>query len=136
MAKPRSSQAATVMQRGIPAVRLSAAARELRAAAYPAAFAALLLAAAAGLELAPRTAALAAPAALGLMIAFHPICRNNPPAAIIFAAGPAMHLALAAIMTAAGNMLEQAYQAIGAAASLYAAGTFLLQGILRQWRGI
>ena len=54
MAKPRSSQAATVMQRGIPAVRLSIAARELRAAAHPAAFAALLLAAAARLELAPE----------------------------------------------------------------------------------
>ena len=133
MAKPRSNQAATVMQRGIPAVQLSAAARELRAATYPAA---LLLAAAAGLELAPRAAALAAPAALGMMIAFHPVCRNNPPAAIIFAAGPALHLALAAIMTAAGNMPDQAYQATGAAAGIHAAGTFLLQGILRQWRGI
>ena len=136
MAKPRSNQAATVMQRGIPAVRLSTAARELRAAAHPAAFAALLLATAAGLELAPRSAALAAPAALGLMIALHPICRNTPPAAIIFAAGPALHLALAAIMTAAGNMPDQAYQATEAAAGIHADGTFLLQGILRQWRGI
>ena len=70
------------------------------------------------------------------MIALHPLCRNNPPAAAMFAAGPALHLALASIMTAAGNMPEQAYQATGAAACIYAAGTFLLQGILQQWRGI
>ena len=103
MAEPRSSQAAIITQRGIPA------ARELRAAAHPAAFAALLLAAAAGLELAPRTAALAAPAALGLMIAFHPVCRNNHPAAAMFAAGPALLLSLATIMTVNGNLPEQAY---------------------------
>lgn len=136
MAKPRSSQTAIVIQRGILTVRLSAAARELRAAAHPAAFAALLLAAAAGLALSPRTAALAAPAALDLMIALHPVCRNNPQAAIIFSAGPALHLALAAILTAAGNLPAQAYQAAGTAAGIHAAGTFLLQGILRQWRGI
>ena len=132
MTKPRSNQAAVVMPRGIPAVRLSAAARELRAAAHPADFAALLLAAASGLELAPGTAALAAPTALGLTIALHPVCRNNPQSAIIFADGPALHLALAAIITTAGNMPEQAPQAAGAASSIHAAGTFLLQSTLRQ----
>ena len=128
--------AGIIMPQGILTVRLAAAAHELRAAAHPAAFAALLLAAAAGLELAPRTAALAAPAALDLMIALQLVCRNNPQAAIIFAAGPAMHLALTAILTAAGNLPAQAYQAAGAAAGIHAAGTFLLQGILRQWRSI
>ena len=101
----------------------STAARELRAAAHPAA---LLVAAAAGLELAPRTAALDAPAALGLMIALHPVCRNTSPAAAMFAAGHTLLLALAAILKAAGSLPEQAYQGTGAAACLYAARTILL----------
>lgn len=135
MAKPGGGESAIIKPQGILSLRIAAGARELRAAAHQAAFAALLLAAAAGLELATRTAALAAPAALGLMIALHPVCRNNPPAAAMFAAGPALLLSLAAIMTVNGNLPEQAYQAAGAAAGIYAAGTFLLQGILQQWRG-